>query len=319
MSIFAIIAVRDEERYLPGYLHHIRDHVDGIVALDDCSTDRTAEILGREPRVVSILREDRSGPPHANETRNRYRLLVEAARLGARWVLCADADERFDTAFLRRVRREAEQGERTGRPIREVRLVNLWNSREHYRADGRCGPRWAPRMFQVPNEFSERPFGLHRPWFPAVLDGAPRAYMNAYLYHLRMIDRQDRQKRFEKFRAVDPDHLQQPVGYGHLIDETGLTLKPVLHWRGYIDLPEGAAEEIRPTAALPATVGEFDELYYLNQNLDVQEAVARGEFASGWQHFEARGAREGRPWRKRARLHGFDFGAILGAWRRRRS
>lgn len=311
MDIVSIIAVRNEERYLPGYLHHIRDHVDAIVALDDGSTDRTADLLKGEPRVASVLREDRGGPPHANETRNRYRLLAEAARLGARWVLCADADERFDTAFLRRVRAEAAKGNRTGRPIRSVRLVNLWNSRDHYRADGLCGPRWAPRMFKVPDAFTERPFGLHRPWFPPELDGAPRAHMNAYLYHLRMIERADREKRFEKFRAVDPDHVQQPVGYGHLIDETGLTLKPVLPWRGYADLPE--------RAPAPCAPGEFDEFFYLNQNSDVQQAVARGELASGWAHFESRGAGEGRPWRRRAHLIGFDFGAILNAWRQRES
>jgi glycosyltransferase involved in cell wall biosynthesis len=309
MGVFAIIAVRDEARYLPGYLRHIREHVDGIVALDDCSIDRTAEILAGEPKVLSILREDRRGPPHANETRNRYRMLAEAARLNARWVLCCDADERFDTAFLGRVRREAEKGERTGRPIREVRLVNLWNSRDHYRADGRCGPRWAPRMFRVPAEFSERPFAMHRPWFPPELDTAPRAYMNAYLYHLRMIAREDRERRYAKFRAIDSDNAQQQVGYAHLIDEGDLRLKPVLPWRGYADGGEGA----------PATPDEFDELFYLNQNLDVQRAVAAGEVASGWAHFARSGAGEGRPWRKKARLLGLDFGAILGAWRKRNS
>lgn len=311
MELVSIIAVRNEERYLPGYLHHIRDHVDAIVALDDGSTDRTREILESEPRVASVLREDRGGPPHANETRNRYRLLAEAARLGARWVLCADADERFDSAFLRRARAEAAKGDSTGRPIRSVRLVNLWNSRDHYRADGRCGPRWAPRMFKVPGAFTERPFGLHRPWFPPELDGAPRARMNAYLYHLRMIERADREKRFEKFRSVDPGHAQQPAGYGHLVDEAGLKLKPVLPWRGYADLPAGGPA--------PCARDEFDEFFYLNQNPDVQRAVAQGEFPSGWWHFESRGAKEGRPWRRRARLIGFDFGAILNAWRKRQS
>ena len=237
MKVFSLIAVRNEERYLPGFLHHMRDAVDGIIALDDCSTDRTREILSSEPRVVSILTEDRSGPPHANETRNRHRLLVEAARLGAQWVIGADADERFEARFLGRLRAEAEEGERTGKLIRCVRIVDLWNSPQHFRIDGRCGPRWTPRMFKLPPRLSERPPILHRAWYPGELEPAPKALANAYLFHLRMINRSDRQARFEKFRLVDPQNTHQAIGYGHLIDETNLTLRPVLPWRAYVDLP----------------------------------------------------------------------------------
>lgn len=45
----------------------------------------------------------------------------------------------------------------------------------------------------------------------------------------------------------------------------------------------------------PINPGGFSEADYLTLNPDVVEAVARGEFASGWQHFEQYGAAEGRP------------------------
>jgi hypothetical protein len=323
LKVFCLIAVRDEERYLPGFLHHIRDHVDGIVALDDCSTDRTAEILRSERRVLSVLRETRRGPAHAHESSNRHRLLVEAARLKARWVVCADADERLELAFLRRLHGEAGNGERTGRHVRYLQVVNLWNAPDLYRLDGLCGPRWAPRMFRIPDSFTERPSAMHRPWFPPELDHAPRAQMDAFLYHLRMIDRAAREARFEKFRTIDPDNAQQAIGYGHMIDETGLETMPVLEARRYVDLgPDGTPVEIfRDLAALAQPDGlpgeaEFDEPHYLATHLDVRAAVAEGRFAGGWAHFEQEGARTRRSWRKRAALRGFDFGAIVGEWRK---
>ncbi|MCP1328679.1 calcium-binding protein, partial [Halomonas sp. 707D4] len=42
------------------------------------------------------------------------------------------------------------------------------------------------------------------------------------------------------------------------------------------------------------TIVLFDEAFYLRQNADVAEAVARGEYASGQAHFERFGAGEGR-------------------------
>jgi glycosyltransferase involved in cell wall biosynthesis len=327
MGNFCLIAVRNEARYLPGFLNHVRDHVDGILALDDCSTDATADILKKEPRVISILREEHRGPPHANETKNRHRLLVEAARLQARWVLCADADERFEKKFLQRIPEEVARGERTGEFVRHVRIVNLWRSANLYRVDGLCGPRWTPRMFKMPREISRRPHGLHRAWFPPELDNAPRAYMNAYLYHLRMIARLDRETRFEKFRSVDPNNEHQAIGYRHLIDETGLQLRPVLPGRSYTDPPDDDysirdnQEPAAGTAGSPVLPdkAEFDELFYLNRHLDVQQAIAQQHYATGWEHFERRGAGEGRQWRKKPSLLGLDFAAILREWRKART
>ncbi len=254
----------------------------------------------------------------ANETTNRHRLIMEAQRLKARWVLCADADERFERALLERLPREMARGERTGHHVRYVRIVNLWDSPHAYRADGLCGPRWAPRMFKMPPTVTKRPFGLHRPWFPPELDNSPKAYMNAFHYHLRMIDRHDRVLRYEKFRTVDPTNRQQSIGYEHLIDETNLKLKPVLPWRGYTGVPDDPIApaitlRTKPDAVFAKPLDErtFDELFYLGQHGDVRHAVATGQFPSGWEHYRRHGAAEGRRWRYRASLHGFDFHALV--------
>ncbi len=244
MNIFGVISVRNEERYLPGFLYHIAPYVNAIIALDDCSSDATADILRSEPKVISILREHRLGPAHAHEASNRHRLLTEAARLGADWVLCADADERFEERFLRRLRAEARIGNECEEPVRLLQLVNLWNSPNYYRTDGLCQPRGSARMVRLPSTITCRSPGMHQPWFPPELQDAPRANIRANLYHLRMIDRRDRERRFEKFRSVDPDNHDQTIGYGHLVDETGLMLKRIPAGRGYVDLAQAYSGDI---------------------------------------------------------------------------
>ena len=317
MTIFCVTAVRNEARYLPGFLAHLRDNVDGIVALDDCSTDDTARILDADPRVRSILRQYRAGPAHATETENRYRLFTEAARLGAQWVICADADERFETGFLTRLREEADLGESSGQILRCVRIVNLWNSVSQYRVDGACAPRYTVRMFKLPAAFTQRAQKMHQPWFPPELDGAPHGYMNAYLYHLRMIERADREMRFAKFSAVDPNREHQLAGYDHLVEESGLTLKYVVPGREFMqdELTRAIAARTTPGPTRFPTQETFDEHFYLNQHVDVLKAVLDGHIPTGWDQFIGDGCDEGRLWRRRLQLTGFDFQRVVTTWR----
>lgn len=303
MSVFCVIQVRDEQRFLPGFLHHMAPHVDGIVALDDGSRDATPTILRAEPKVISILSEQRRGAPHANETANRHRLILEAARLGARWLVCADADERFEERFLRRLGREAAKGERDGRPVRMVRILNLWNRPDRYRVDGRCAPRWSARMFQIPATVSRRGAALHKPWFPPELDHAPRARLDVNLYHLKMIEHADRAARFAKFTAIDPDLTQQAVGYDHLIDESGLRLRRVRPWRRYRDLPAGQALPTAPAA--PPAAGcladaDFIRRFHLDPASRPRPLAAPRPGVAGRPAPEA--------W---AAFHGLDFHAIF--------
>jgi glycosyltransferase involved in cell wall biosynthesis len=296
MNIFGLIAVRNEERYLPGFLYHLAPYVNGIIALDDCSTDATEDILRLEPKVISILREQRPGLAHAHEASNRHRLIEEAARLGADWVLCADADERFEERFLRRLRTEACIGDERNAPVRLLQLVNLWNSRDHYRADGLCQPRWSARMFRLPATITCRDPGMHQPWFPPEMQDSPRANMCANLYHLRMIERRDREARFEKFRSVDPDNDDQAIGYDHLIDEVGLKLKRIPLGRGYVDLPQNRREHLG------------------------RARLSRGRSFLGWRRPAKLAKRvEPKPAPIRPELLGFDFNAIFADWRQRSS
>ena len=233
-GVFCIIAARNEERYLPGFLSHIAPYVDGIIALDDGSSDKTPDIFRRCAKLSSLLTSPPPEYPHQNETSNRTRMLREASRLGARWIICGDADERFEQSFLERISLHTRHGDTSGATVRLFSLVNLWDSYECYRLDGKCGPRWAPRMFKLPQHFTHRlEERMHKPWYPPELDHAPRVKMNAHIYHLRMISASERRARWQKFKSIDPNSEHQSIGYDHMIDESGLTLKRISPGRGY--------------------------------------------------------------------------------------
>ncbi|WP_428033046.1 glycosyltransferase family 2 protein [Ancylobacter sp.] len=294
MKIICITQLRNEERFLPGFLHHLAPHVDGIVALDEGSTDATPDILRAEPKVISVLHERRPGPPHSHEVENRHRLIVEAARLGADWVLCGDADERFEERLLRRLRPAILTREKRGKAVLFFKIVNLWDSPDKYRLDGRSGPRWTARLFKVPESITRRPSLMHQPWFPPELDDAPRGYVPAFLYHLKMIERRDREGRFRKFTAIDPDNVHQSIGYGHLIDETGLTLRRVLPFKAYVDLP--AVAWSRPPAP-PAKTGCLGDADFVERfRIDTKGGRPSVETA---------------PIREWPQLYGFDFETIF--------
>jgi glycosyltransferase involved in cell wall biosynthesis len=96
-SIACLLPARNAAAELPGYLESAGRFADAVVALDDGSTDATAEILEDSGLVSSLLREpSRPGYAGWDDARNRRRLLAVAADLDPTWVVFLDADERLD-------------------------------------------------------------------------------------------------------------------------------------------------------------------------------------------------------------------------------
>jgi hypothetical protein len=111
-----------------------------------------------------------------------------------------------------------------------------------------------------------------------------------------MMERRDREARFEKFRSIDPDNRDQAMGYGDLIDESGLTLKRIPLGRGYVDLPEKRRSDFGRTVP------------------------SRGRSFFGWRK-PAKLAKwiKPEPAFNAPEFLGFDFIAIFADWRQRSS
>ena len=252
MSLIVLLQAQNEERNLPGWLANIGDSVDGIVALDDGSTDRTAEILRAHPKLRSLLQNPPGGT--WDEPRNQIRLIEEGRRLGASWFLALDADERVEKSFRTRVRELIAAAESNGAEAYLFHLRELWGDRNHYRRDGFWKDKAQFRLFKnVPghHRFDTRPH--HRTWLPLEIEERQESVglgSGLSIYHLKMIAPADRAARAARYEALDPEHRHQSFGYSYLTDETGLRLKRIRRKRGFLPKDDAGV----PRLALPARV-----------------------------------------------------------------
>ena len=236
VRLLALLACRDEMSYLPGFLRNVGPQVDGIVALDDGSTDGTAELLERSSEVLEVLRvpPDR---PSWEEMRNFRRLVEAALRHGATWAISLDADERLERAFRARAEQVIAQGEPEGRTAYAVRMRELWGAPDRYRCDGVWGRKAPPRLFAVRPGQTFSDAALHAPKVPLeAVRGGSIGRADLEVYHLRMIRPEDRTARRERYERLDPDARWQPrEGYAYLTDERGVELRAVSPERAFVE------------------------------------------------------------------------------------
>ena len=229
MKIVALLQARNEERYLRGWLENVAPAVDGIVALDDGSTDRTRDLLAGHPKMLELLTNP-AGQPW-NEYANQVGLIKAGRRHDANWFLCLDADERLEERLVRNIRSILAEADRRKVDALALQLRDLWNDRRQYRVDGDWGRRARHRLFRnIPGQNKFDPRRLHRNWMPLELVATLKtagAHLPYAFYHLRMIRPEDRQARYQRYLALDPGSNHQQQGYEHLIDESGLELAPV--------------------------------------------------------------------------------------------
>lgn len=236
LRLICVMQLRNEAQYLPGCLEHLRGHVDGIVALDDGSTDGTAEILRREPMVLELLANP-AGDDHVwHENDNKRRLLECARRHGAGWILACDADERYETLFLDNLHAIVDSLPDSQLSCLSLSCKELWDSPDSYRVDGVWGRKSRARLLRLPQQISfDLSMELHGAWHPDEVQRHGLMFHSHYrLYHLRMIRPEDRVKRRDFYTRLDPTHRFQEVGYDYLAEEgPAMRLERIEQGRGY--------------------------------------------------------------------------------------
>lgn len=236
VRLLALLAARDEMRFLPGFVANVAPQVDGIIALDDGSSDDSAGFLESSEHVLEVMRVPPERPAW-DEGRNHRSLLEAAARHGADWVICVDADERLERDFRKRAERVIARGRRLGFEAYSVRLRELWDSPARFRVDGIWRRKAMARLFRLrdDHEVDPRPLhGLKAPLQAQVAGRYPLADLE--LYHLRMVHAPDRLARRRQYETLDPEARWQPeAGYAYLTDDAGLKLKRPRRGREFIE------------------------------------------------------------------------------------
>ncbi len=229
--LLALLTFRDEMRFLPGYFANVPSQVDGIVALDDESTDGSTEFVASQPSVLELLCTSRTATEGWSDAVNHRRLVEAAWQYHPDWLLGVDADERLERHF--RTRANALTRRTEGAAFR-VTTREVWGAPDPYRVDGIWGAKGSARLFRARRDhvFDERT--LHGHWAP--LNDYPDGIFPAadlVIYHLRTMLAADREARRAKYEHLDPEHRHQAIGYAYMTDAEGLQIERLPPGREY--------------------------------------------------------------------------------------
>lgn len=234
VHLIALLAVRDGMRFLPGYVANVGPQVDGIVALDDGSSDGCADFLAERPEVLELIRVPASRPTW-DQMGNHRKLVSAALRHGAEWLISIDADERLEREFRARAERVIRRGRLLDLGAFAVRFRELWDAPDQFRVDGIWGRKSQARLYRARADHVFDTAALHGIKAPLQYrsrDGSyPLADLN--LYHLGMLTPETRAARRHRLELADPEARWQRVGYAYLTDEAGLRVRSIRPRRMY--------------------------------------------------------------------------------------
>ena len=258
------------------FLHHwlagIEPLAEEVVAIDDGSSDGSAEILAHHPKVVDLVRKPRG---ERTEVKDFNRLIQMALARDADWIMLLGSDEVFDARMHDRIDelvRDPQVGEY------RFRKLWLWRGIDRYRVDRpEKFAQWNPeRLVRAHAGLKFRyPGGLHTRlastalrrtrWTPQFGNGGManagpvREIEDVALLHFAAVDWNELTRkhilyavnRKIEYPRKDPDEI---VSWAYdLLDETTLRTEPTpLEW-GLEQIDSRAAElsgQERPTRNL---------------------------------------------------------------------
>lgn len=225
--VAALIVGNEADRYLSEVLAHLQTYVDGLIILDDGSTDETEEIILAQPKLIAYRKRPRSGF-WSNEAEVRQELWTMIEAVGPRWVLAIDADEIFDEqikgALPSMLRQEKFQAFR-------FPIYHFWGDRRHIRVDKWWDPRRNYEIFlfrYLPEQIYHWPHReLHCGRYPTEVLFYPSRFSHIRLYHYGWANPDEIKSKYSKYMARDAGGEWCPMEHYRSILDSNPTL---LHW-----------------------------------------------------------------------------------------
>jgi glycosyltransferase involved in cell wall biosynthesis len=211
-KLVCLLPARNAEHDIPGYLGSVGRFADAVVALDDGSTDRTAELLEASPLVQCLLQNPRRHTYAGwDDSANRQRLLDAAAPLDPDWVVFVDADERIDREDGAAIRELVEGPGRPGHAY-GFRVFRMVGDAGHYDQ----AKLWVYRMFRFEPGQELPSKRLHLVPVPTSIPRERLVKTTIRIQHLGGLTEDRRAARLRKYDEADPERMEQRA-YGHLL------------------------------------------------------------------------------------------------------
>lgn len=231
-SIILLVQFHNEIERLPGFFTSVLPHVDGIIGLNDGSSDGSADYFSAQPKVLTVIHRPIRDPHHWDEPANRRALIKASHHYQPDWILALDVDERLDKHFRRDANRSIQLANLARRSVISLRLYELWDSPSTYRMDGIWGKKRRNRLFRWAPDHQISNVALHGPWTSTAIHAKTKSLKTGLcIYHLGMISEDLRIKRVERYRQLDPKNQYQSIGYDYLNDKTNFRLGQIAHDR----------------------------------------------------------------------------------------
>lgn len=164
---------------------------------------------------------------HEGEYRQLQRKL--AKEKGADWVLITSADERWEKNAGEIIRPLVDDNK--NKVIYEMNLRELYTPTA-FRWDGIWANKLRRRIYPLLSGQTMKYQSIQCSSVPQDPDYQVK-YIDVNIYHLKMIEPQNRVLRARVFNVLDPTKEFQPIGYDYLADEHGILLKDIMEGREY--------------------------------------------------------------------------------------
>lgn len=159
----------------------------------------------------------------------RKKLINMAKEKKADWILGIDPDERFEKNAKEIIKKITKKKTKN---IYGFKFRELYHPLK-YRVDGIWGKKEKFVLFANLPDQKFMSLKVHQQWAPINQDYS-KISTDINLYHLKMIKHNNRIKRRDIYKKLDPNNQIQKIGYDYLVDEKNMILKTIDKNREYL-------------------------------------------------------------------------------------